>query len=162
MFLCIDNSILCVCVCQYDSQRCKLCVWFVYVCVISETVVHPLVKERDRQQLWRLYLVTEAEPLTRPQRRREREDMHVYFWGWDGLTGSCEKKNDCLSEADCRCRWGETAPSRRRCFISQQSVMQVEQTRWPGKDLHNAGPCSRMIVLCVCVYPVDARRVTHA
>ena len=37
-----------------------------------------------------------------------------------------------------------------RCFISlQQSVKQVERTRWPGKDLYNIGPCSRMIVLCV-------------
>lgn len=40
-----------LCVCEYDLQGCKMCVWFVYDCVILETVVHPLVKERDRQQL---------------------------------------------------------------------------------------------------------------
>lgn len=43
---------VCVCarVCEYDSQRCKLYRSFV-VCVIFETVVHPLGKERDRQKL---------------------------------------------------------------------------------------------------------------
>lgn len=45
--------------------------WCVYVCVIFESDVHPLVRERDRQQLGRLYLVTEAEPLTQLQRQRE-------------------------------------------------------------------------------------------
>lgn len=50
-----------------------MCARRVRVCVIFESVVHPLVKERDRQQVGRLYLVTEAEPLTQPQTQRERE-----------------------------------------------------------------------------------------
>lgn len=90
------------------------------------------------------------------ERKREYVCVCVCFWGWDGLTGSCEKKYDCLSEVDCRCSWGGTTLPCRRCLISpQQSAMQVEQTRWPGKDLYNTGPCSRMIVLCICVYPVN-------
>lgn len=33
--------------------------------------------------------------------------------------------------------------------------IQVEWTRWVGKDLYNTGPCSQMIVLCV--YAVGTR-----
>lgn len=64
-------------VCEYDSLRFKLFVWFLYVCgVVFGTVMYLLVKERDRQWqlLWRLYLVTEAEPLTR---QREKLRMCV-------------------------------------------------------------------------------------
>lgn len=32
--VCMNTGVLCVC--EYDSQRCKLCVWFVYVCVIFD------------------------------------------------------------------------------------------------------------------------------
>lgn len=44
VFVCMNTGVLCVC--EYDSQRCKQSVSFVYVWVILETVVHALVKER--------------------------------------------------------------------------------------------------------------------
>jgi len=82
------------------------------------------------------------------------------FWGWDGLTGSCEKKYDCSSEVDCRCRRGKTAPPCPRCSVSpQQSVMQVEQTRWLGKDLDNRALVSGWLY---CLYLSRWHAQSHA
>lgn len=158
----MNTGVFCVCVWTWFTEVWTVCLVCVCLCVVLEMAVHPLVKERDRQQLWRLCLVTEAEPLTRPQRHVcGNVCLCVYFRVWDGPTGHCEKY-DCMSGVDCRSRRVETAQSCPRCFISpQQSVMQVEQTRWPGKDLYNTARCSQMIVLFVCVHPVVTRKFTH-
>lgn len=100
------------------------------------TVVHPLVKGRDRQQLWSQQSATDAEPRIRPQ---DTEEECVCFWSRGGLTGS-SKRYDCLSEVGCRCRWGESsaewAPS-----PFQPPLLQAQHTRWPKKDLHSSA-CS--------------------
>lgn len=81
---------------------------------------------------------------------RDTENVCMYFWSWGGMTGSCEKY-DCLS-ADVG---EERAQLCWMCFILlQQSVMRVQQTRWPGKDLYK-DPCSWMIVMLVFIYPAD-------